>query len=179
MAALAAPHWSHGADDVTANHALILLLRQLFDQTSCLSLVTLRPSVVTPRSGPLVLMMRSPLPSALSSRLSLRISSSFLRGLLGRPAWFTVTVTRGASLHPRIFICSHFGRLDRSRSSLCLHWFHILVSAVLLCGWFIVRFSSSLFLIVSSWPFRLSVVVFVMTPAPFSRSPVRSFRSIG
>ena len=35
VAALAAPHWGHEPDDVAANHALVLLLRQLFNQTSC------------------------------------------------------------------------------------------------------------------------------------------------
>lgn len=34
-AALAAPHRGHVADDVTAHHALVLLLRQLFNQTPC------------------------------------------------------------------------------------------------------------------------------------------------
>lgn len=34
-AALAAPHWGHVADDVAAHHALVLLLRQLFNQTPC------------------------------------------------------------------------------------------------------------------------------------------------
>lgn len=30
-AALAAPHWGHDPNDITAHHALILLLRQLLD----------------------------------------------------------------------------------------------------------------------------------------------------
>lgn len=34
-AALAAPHRGPESDDFTANHALILLLRQLFNKTSC------------------------------------------------------------------------------------------------------------------------------------------------
>lgn len=34
-AALAAPHRGHAADDVAADHALVLLLRQLLDQTPC------------------------------------------------------------------------------------------------------------------------------------------------
>jgi len=34
-AAQAAPHWGHAPDDVTANHALVLLLGQLLNQTPC------------------------------------------------------------------------------------------------------------------------------------------------
>lgn len=34
-AALAAPHGGHQPDDVAANHALVLFLRQLLDQTPC------------------------------------------------------------------------------------------------------------------------------------------------
>lgn len=34
-AALAAPHRGHEPDDVTANHALVLLPGQLFNQTPC------------------------------------------------------------------------------------------------------------------------------------------------
>lgn len=33
--ALAAPHRGHKPDDVAANHAFVLLLRQLLDQTPC------------------------------------------------------------------------------------------------------------------------------------------------
>lgn len=183
IAALTAPHRSHGPHHVTANHALVLLLRQLLDQTACLRLVALRSPVVPPVPCPVVLMVRSPLPPALSGRLSLRISSSFLRRLLGRPAWFNNTVSCSSSLQLRLFIRHHFEGLDRSRSFLRLHWFYILIIAIVLCPYvkiirFIIRFSSSLFLVESLWSFGLSVVVFVVTPARISRSPVRSFRSI-
>lgn len=43
--ALAAPHGGHEPDDVAANHALVLLLRQLLDQTAC-QIMTPRTSLV-------------------------------------------------------------------------------------------------------------------------------------
>lgn len=49
--ALAAPHGRHEPDDVAANHALVLLLRQLLDQTPCQISTTTRlmlPCVISP-----------------------------------------------------------------------------------------------------------------------------------
>lgn len=64
-AALAAPHGGHQPDDVAANHALVLFLRQLLDQTPCLGLFALWHLVPFPVAGPVVLLVRSSPPSGL------------------------------------------------------------------------------------------------------------------
>lgn len=69
-AAQAAPHRSHAPDDITAHHALVLLLRQLLNQTPCLRLLALWHLVPVPLAWPLVLMMRSSPPSGLKGCVS-------------------------------------------------------------------------------------------------------------
>lgn len=170
-AAVAAPDRSHGPDHVTANHALVLLLGQLLDQAACLRLVALRRSVVAPRSGPGVLMMRSPLPSTVSCSLSLRVSRSLLRRLLSRSALVAVAVPScGSSLR----LCGSIGRRFRGfdRPLSALH--DLLVPALLL-----LRLSSFLLLVESPRPLRLSVVdVLVINLVHFSRSPVRGLAPV-
>lgn len=70
VAALAAPHRGHEPDDVAANHALILLLRQLFNQTSCLCLLALWYLVPVPLGRPVVLVVCSSPPSGLEGCIS-------------------------------------------------------------------------------------------------------------
>lgn len=65
--ALAAPHGRHEPDDVAANHALVLLLRQLLDQTACLGLFALWHLVPFPLAGSEVLLVCSSPPSGLRS----------------------------------------------------------------------------------------------------------------
>lgn len=69
-AALAAPNRGHVADDVTAHHALILLLRQLFNQTPCLRLFALWHLVPVPLAWPLALRMCPPASSGLGARVA-------------------------------------------------------------------------------------------------------------
>lgn len=87
VAALAAPHRGHEPDDVTANHALILLLRQLFNKTPCLRLFALWYPVPVPLTLSVVLMMTFSPPSSrkvhMLSRASSRVSLSVLK-------WFNV-----------------------------------------------------------------------------------------
>lgn len=69
-AALAAPHGGHDSDDIAANHALVLLLRQLFNQTPCLRLFALGHLVPLSLAQPVVLLMGSPAPSGLKGCVS-------------------------------------------------------------------------------------------------------------
>lgn len=97
-AALAAPHRSHDPDYITAHHALVLLLRQLLDQTTCLRLFALGHLVPAPLSSSVVLMVRSSPSSALLWCVSSGASSSFKGRILRRPAVIGVVLAAGSPL---------------------------------------------------------------------------------
>lgn len=112
-AALAAPHRGHDPDDVAAHHALVLLLRQLLDQTSCLRLFAFRHFVCCPLTRGDALMVRPSPASSQEGFLWPRNFSSFIGGIL-----FGAVPVASPLLCAHLLMRRCFWRLDRSLSSL-------------------------------------------------------------